>query len=151
MLACCISACVTVNRFGFALDGALCSLDRIYHDFKNGELKDSNPKWIGFKDLETISTNLLSIENNITKLKLKNCTIEKEDYCNGTKVYNKLYKKLYGSLDILQILYKDNNKKPINELKEYFHNNQTEFDNLKKTSLKNVMIMEKFFSVGWRF
>ena len=40
MLACCISACVTVNRFGFALDGALCSLDRIYYDFKNGQLVD---------------------------------------------------------------------------------------------------------------
>ena len=51
MLACCISACVTVNRFGFALDGALCSLDRIYYDFKNGELKDTYPKWIGFEDL----------------------------------------------------------------------------------------------------
>ena len=44
MLGCCISAFVSINRFGFALDGALCSFDRIYYDFKNGQLKDSSPK-----------------------------------------------------------------------------------------------------------
>ena len=58
MLACSISACVSINRFGFALDGALCSLDRIYYDFKNGELKDTYPRWTGFKHLEEITDNL---------------------------------------------------------------------------------------------
>lgn len=38
MLACCISGCVSVNRFGFALEGAWCAVDRIYYDTINGEL-----------------------------------------------------------------------------------------------------------------
>jgi hypothetical protein len=57
MLACCISACVTINRFGFALDGAMCSFDRIYYDFKNGQLEDTEskyPKWKGFSKLQEI-------------------------------------------------------------------------------------------------
>ena len=51
-------------------------------------------------------------------------------------------------MDILQILYKDNNKKPINELKEYFHNNQTEFDNLKKNFLEECHDYGKIL-FGW--
>ena len=38
ILACCISGCVSVNRFGFALNGAWCAVERIYFDSKNGEL-----------------------------------------------------------------------------------------------------------------
>ena len=48
ILACCISAFVTVNRFGFALEGSWCAVDRIYYDSVFGQLKDSNPKWKGF-------------------------------------------------------------------------------------------------------
>ena len=38
ILACCISGCVSVNRFGFALEGAWCAIDRIYYDTTKGEL-----------------------------------------------------------------------------------------------------------------
>ena len=54
MLACCISAFVSLNRFGFALDGALCSFDRIYYDFKNGQLESKYPKWTGFIKIQEI-------------------------------------------------------------------------------------------------
>lgn len=97
MLACCISACVSINRFGFALDGALCSLDRIYYDFKNGLLKKTAPRWAGFSELKKISGYLQLLEDSIEKgaLKLENCYEEKdgkfiEKYCNNNKLYNKI-------------------------------------------------------------
>ena len=34
-----MSAFVMVNRFGFALNGAMCALDRIYYDTLEGQLK----------------------------------------------------------------------------------------------------------------
>ena len=58
ILACCISAFVSVNRFGFALEGAWCAVDRIYYDSLYGQLKNSEPKWEGFSNLTTISNSL---------------------------------------------------------------------------------------------
>ena len=63
MLGCCISAFVSINRFGFALDGALCSFDRIYYDFKNGELKIPEPKWTGFVALRKILDDIDTVYN----------------------------------------------------------------------------------------
>ena len=60
VLACCISAFVTVNRFGFALEGAWCGVDRIYYDSLYGQLKTSEPKWEGFSLVNTTSKNLFS-------------------------------------------------------------------------------------------
>ena len=39
ILACCISSFVSVNRLGYALNGALCAIDRIYYDIMNGEIQ----------------------------------------------------------------------------------------------------------------
>ena len=58
ILACCISAFVTVNRFGFALEGSWCAVDRIYYDSLYGQLKDSNPKWEGLKRANVTLTNI---------------------------------------------------------------------------------------------
>ena len=55
ILACCISAFVSVNRFGFALEGAWCAVDRIYYDSLYGQLKTSEPKWEGFAQVNTTS------------------------------------------------------------------------------------------------
>jgi len=67
VLACCISAFVTVNRFGFALEGAWCAVDRIYYDSVYGQLKDSNHKWKGllyanniFENIKTLCTHINS-------------------------------------------------------------------------------------------
>ena len=58
ILACCISAFVSVNRFGFALEGAWCAAYRVYYDSLNGVLKTSDPKWEGFSHLKDISYDL---------------------------------------------------------------------------------------------
>ena len=55
VLACCISAFVTVNRFGFALEGAWCTVGRIYYDSLYGQLKINDPRWEGF---DNITSNL---------------------------------------------------------------------------------------------
>ena len=58
MLACCISGFVTTNRFGFALEGSWCGMDRIYYDSLNGQLKNTYPKWEGFDSISQNFTNL---------------------------------------------------------------------------------------------
>ena len=71
VLACCISAFVTVNRFGFALEGAWCAVDRIYYDSLYGQLKKSKQRWNGLKEV-------ISIIENVTKKKKK-----KEEWFNN--------------------------------------------------------------------
>ena len=66
ILACCVSAFVSANRFGFALEGAWCAVDRIYYDSLNGQLKTSEPKWEGMENVTTISNNLVEYYNFIT-------------------------------------------------------------------------------------
>ena len=67
VLACCISAFVTVNRFGFALEGAWCAVDRIYYDSLYGQLKNSEPKWEGFTQVKTVSDYLFNFYEFIEK------------------------------------------------------------------------------------
>ena len=71
ILACCISAFVSVNRFGFALEGSWCAVDRIYYDSLYGQLKTSDPKWEGFKKLKAISSNLSKFYKFITTVNLE--------------------------------------------------------------------------------
>ena len=68
ILACCISAFVSVNRFGFALEGAWCAVDRIYYDSKYGQLKTSDPKWEGFSNLNTISEIIYNFYDSFEKV-----------------------------------------------------------------------------------
>ena len=65
VLACCISAFFTVNRFGFALEGAWCAVDRIYYDSLYGQLKTSEPKWEGFIKLKTVSDYLFNFYDSV--------------------------------------------------------------------------------------
>ena len=65
VLACCISAFVSVNRFGFAIDGAWCAVDRIYYDIRYGQLKTTQPKWEGFNNLTNIIKNFNKFISNI--------------------------------------------------------------------------------------
>lgn len=142
MLACCISACVTINRFGFALDGALCSFDRIYYDFKNGQLEDIKskyPKWIGFSKLQGIISNLEKLETT-TKMELEKGPEGTSDFITGKETYKKKYKILYDSYPILKNSLA-NLKQPINKFKIIFEgdqktNNLTKFDILKDKFLK---------------
>ena len=54
ILACCISAFVTINRFGFALDAAWCAFDRIYYDALFGQLIKDGERWEGIKNTKEI-------------------------------------------------------------------------------------------------
>ena len=78
MLACCISGCVSVNRFGFAIEGARCALDRIYYDSLNGQLKNE-PKWEGFKNaydlLENFTKFITEIRPDNDEFKDEECTL----------------------------------------------------------------------------
>ena len=71
ILACCISAFVTINRFGFALEGVWCGITRIYYDSLNGQLKLNTPRWEGFANTSDILGELnkfiksLSDEDNL--------------------------------------------------------------------------------------
>ena len=65
ILACCVSAFVSANRFGFALEGAWCAVDRVYYDSLYGQLKTSEPKWEGFENITGISNNLSDFYNFI--------------------------------------------------------------------------------------
>jgi hypothetical protein len=66
ILACCISGFVTVNRFGFAINGSYCSFERFYYDSKFGQLKDTYPKWEGFTFMKN---NLKSLKNFVDTFK----------------------------------------------------------------------------------
>ena len=65
ILACCVSAFVSANRFGFALEGAWCAVDRVYYDSLYGQLKISEPKWLGMKNLSDFSGYLSNFYNHI--------------------------------------------------------------------------------------
>ena len=65
ILACCVSAFVSANRFGFALEGAWCAADRVYYDSLYGQLKTSEPRWEGFSNLGYISKNLSNFLKSI--------------------------------------------------------------------------------------
>ena len=75
ILACCIAGCVSVNRFGFALEGARCAVDRIYYDIIYGQLKVDEPKWKGLDNFNDILNELIDFtlpkninyENPLTK------------------------------------------------------------------------------------
>ena len=71
ILACCVSAFVSANRFGFALEGAWCAVDRVYYDSLYGQLKISEPKWLGMKNLSDFSDYLSNFYD-----KIKDSTID---------------------------------------------------------------------------
>ena len=111
IFACCISAFITLNRFGFALEGAICAADRIYYDSINGQLKEERPKWEGFNNI----TNILDYFQNFL------------DKVNNSNYFEKLISKnnngkiCYISDDHknqMNILYTNNlnNENEINEL-----------------------------------
>jgi hypothetical protein len=67
ILACCVSAFVSANRFGFALEGAWCAVDRVYYDSLYGQLKASEPLWEGMENVTTISNDLSKFYEFITR------------------------------------------------------------------------------------
>ena len=90
ILACCVSAFVTANRFGFALEGAWCAIDRVYYDSLYGQLKTSEPKWEGFSNLDAITKNLSSFYNALKANDFLSSLINDSwKFENGLWKYNK--------------------------------------------------------------
>ena len=78
VLACCISAFVSVNRFGFTLEGAWCAFDRIYYDSLYGQLKNKGERWEG---LDKTKITLSEISNFCGSLyKVNSSDIIKSDF-----------------------------------------------------------------------
>ena len=144
MLACCISGCVSVNRFGFAIEGARCALDRLYYDSINGQLKTNEPKWNGFKNsydllnnfysfISNAITNDGSIYNNLIAANQNNpCynLINSNDY---------IYGKITESLEFLNGLDLDDAKVTrIKNIKDNFDTeSQKDFEAIKNNFLEN--------------
>ena len=104
MLAFCICAFVSVNRFGFSLEGAWCALDRIYYDFKNGHLKESHPKWIGLTNLKIILDRFDYFEKSIKGYEKQELDKFDDNNQNGdNKKYFKLYNKISESFCRIKI------------------------------------------------
>ena len=79
MLACCISAFVTVNRFGFALEGSWCAIDRIYFDITKGQLKVTEPRWEGFDNITKIVDTFSKIFKTLNGSNLHESLIPKSE------------------------------------------------------------------------
>ena len=134
ILACCISAFVSVNRFGFALEGAWCAVDRIYYDSLYGQLKNSEPKWEGFDKINEISENLYKFYNNIPNdFKSQNlkCTTSGE-LCEYK------YSKISSSLESLKEIKKssDFDNKPNDKVLDYVSYSETNFKKVKDEFLE---------------
>ena len=106
VLACCISGFVTVNRFGFALEGSRCAFDRIYYDALYGQLKNGEPRWKGINHIYDIIK-----PNECPEIKMKPVTSDFTGLQNDDDDYiymNYFHKKeniLKGSLNILAMIY----------------------------------------------
>ena len=102
ILACCIAGCVSVNRFGFALEGARCALDRIYYDSANGQIKVDEPKWKGFEKLNIILKGLKEFQNQPSDTFI-NPWEEDNEHSKINEKYNAEYKnKINGELELVR-------------------------------------------------
>ena len=130
MLACCISGCVSVNRFGFAIEGAWCAFDRLYYDSLNGQLKTTEPKWKGFENAKNLLEYFNSFVTNVN-----NNNIDLSSQCNITdENFGYIYEKINISLDHLKTL----NSLNVDNIKLQFEtNNQTEFKKIKTNLLED--------------
>ena len=93
ILACCISAFVSVNRFGFTIDGAWCAFDRIYYDCIYGQLKNKGERWEGLDN--TIKT-LDDIKELCNSLKYKEVT-------SGADIFDTSLKILMDSCELMNV------------------------------------------------
>ena len=103
VLACCISAFVSVNRFGFTLEGAWCAYDRIYYDSLHGQLKNKGERWEG---LDNTANNLIDIKNfcgSINQDEPTNITINETATTPKIDIYNAYLKILKDSCSLMSV------------------------------------------------
>ena len=148
MLSFCICAFVSVNRFGFALEGAWCSLDRIYYDFKNGQLKVSSPRWIGLQEIKIALEKFITFETSIKSEELEKEYTELEVDNYYDKYYVSIYKKIYNSYEKLRELITDS-QNPIS-IDTTLSELKAKFDDTKINEFKNLenFLEDNFFGKG---
>lgn len=89
ILACCISGFISGNRFGYAIEGTWCALDRIYYDIIEGPIVKSDQKW---KGLPGTDEKTIGFEDET-----QTDTIKKDDFNNiKTEFIDKIDNLLYG-------------------------------------------------------
>lgn len=132
ILACCISAFVSVNRFGFALEGALCAINRLYYDIINGQLKEAKPKWEGFDNITKIIDEFIKFDSNV----MNNITLYKQ-FENGCTMINSEQTNIYQAQGIFQDNFVNSMKslenkdiKKINEYNEYILPYSTRYEKM---------------------
>ena len=86
VIACCIAGFVTANRYGFCTYAVQCAYERIYYDAKNGQIKNTLPKWGGINDTQAKLSELNNI-NNVLNLDLTKFYLEKQDSINCDLIY----------------------------------------------------------------
>ena len=130
ILSCCISGCVSVVRFGWAIEGAWCGLDRLYYDSLNGQLKDTDPKWKGFQNAYEVLDNLTNFIIDIRGKTINYPTDEfEENQCKLSNIIHTI------TIDYREKVFEYTNRfnKIIDSLKEL----QTS-DTLLLTTLKKI-------------
>ena len=161
ILACCISAFVSVNRFGFALEGAWCAVDRIYYDSIYGQLKTSDPKWEGFSHVETISNYLYKFydefKNNASNYLNNYILFNKTDTNTWTLDSNLDIYKLTEDNDILsddkndKRLYLTKFTKIVNSLKQLSEYKSSGIDNTQQNALNSCVDQGEFEKIKTEF
>ena len=86
VIACCIAGFVTANRYGFCTYAVQCAYERIYYDIKNGQIKNTLPKWGGINETQSKLSELNNI-NNVLNLDLTKFYLEKQDSINCDLIY----------------------------------------------------------------
>ena len=134
ILACCISAFVSINRFGFALEGAWCAVDRIYYDSLYGQLKNSEPKWEGFDKINEISENLYKFYNNIPN----DFNSQNLECPTSGELCKYKYSKIGSSLESLKEIKEssDFDNKPNDKVLDYVSYSETNFKKVKDEFLE---------------
>ena len=135
IFACCISAFYTVNRFGFALEGAWCAIDRIYYDSLYGQLKDTEDRWDGIENTKNILNNISSFCEKLTDDTNNN----KYWHGNATKIIensNSIDDINKTRLELITSLYQlEGACNPINTISKKL--NEDDFKQIRKVFLKD--------------
>ena len=90
ILGCCISGFISGNRFGYAIEGTWCALDRIYYDIIEGPIVKSDQKWKGLPGTDEKEIKFEGDDQTSYKIK-------KDDFNNiKTEFIDKIDNLLYG-------------------------------------------------------
>ena len=88
LIAAAISGIVTTFRFGKMVRSVQCSYERVYYDLKNGQLKDSLPRWEGLDNITK------KVQNSIDIIKKTNDFLIYDgewDYMGGDYILTGMY------------------------------------------------------------